>query len=179
MFGRLEIWVDWELQLLASWIHGSTWAAPHPVISQAQLAREETFAVDAQLIIPSLLPILKSAASALQLQLNVDVPPDRLHHPALRISVDEICHLVLVGPGPFTLSIHHLQGTMEVNGKKQSSFRCEHEGGGWKVVACGMGMVPSCPSMGGIAPTAMAKNAFHPILQAPCTLNQPIILKNP
>ena len=103
------------------------------MISQAQLAGEETFAVDAQPVIPSLLPILKYAMNALQLQLNVDVPPDRLHHPALRISVDEIRHLVLVGPGPFTLGIHHLQGTMEVNGRKQSSFRREHEGGGGRL----------------------------------------------
>ena len=129
LFGRLEIRVDWELQLLASSIHGSTWAAPHPVIGQPQLAREGVLAVHTKPIVARLTTIPKSAASALQLQLYVDAPPDSLHHPPLRISVDEIRHLILVRPGRFTLGSHHLQGEMEVNCKEQCSFRRKHGGG--------------------------------------------------
>lgn len=74
-------------------------------------------------------------ASTFLLQLDVDAPPHCLLHPSLGISVHPIRHLVIARPGSFTLGIHPVQATIEVNGQKQSCLRRQHEGVGAEVSA--------------------------------------------
>lgn len=121
--------------------------SPHPVVRQAQLAWKSISAVDTQPVIPRLLHIPGSIQCALNLQLDVDAPPDCLCHPALRISIYKIGNLILLRPRPLTLGLHLLQDTVEVNSKKQSMLRRQQQGGGWEFVECREGRRQFCPSV--------------------------------